>query len=108
MNIVSEPELKLEAESIVFLKNGPRDIFHSEGLPRLGITATMILFKPTAETLEKIRTFQRGNTFHSTILVDKWDDGLEDIHASSCPLQFLEQQHHGLKAHTIILRFVAF
>lgn len=96
MTTVSTKPLKLVAESICVERSA------------VGTVNTMILFRPTEETVKAIADMKIGDTYHGAELHDKYDDGTDDVHTSPKAHAFLSRVWSFNKRHTLIVVFTVF
>jgi hypothetical protein len=50
---------------------------------------TMVLFKPTQDTLRRLRDLLQGDVMGPVSLIDEWDDGTLDTHISDKTHSFI-------------------
>lgn len=88
-------EIVITAKSIAVIPLG-------EGINRL------VLFHPTKETLIVLRGHERGQLMGHMRLVDKWDDGSDDVHTSTASVSFIGLSGSGdaRKTHTYFLTVI--
>lgn len=91
----SRDEITITAKSIAVISLG-------EGINRL------VLFHPPKETLMLLRTFVRGQSMGHLCLVDKWDDGSDDVHTGTASVSFIGLSGSGdaRKTHTYFLTVI--
>jgi hypothetical protein len=61
---------------------------------------TFTIFRPEAETLERLRQLKAAQVMGQIALIDKWDDGTEDVLESLTLHQFISLKlasRHGMK-----------
>ena len=71
-----KPYFNIEAEAIVCASN---DV----------TVQKIVIFKPTIETLERIRKLSAGELMGPLRLIDSWDDGSDDVHTNERPYSFV-------------------
>lgn len=80
---------EIEAESIVV---SSRD----------SAISNIVLFRPSDDTMKRLRELKQGDAMGALRLLDKYDDGSEDIHINNRPANFimLSGSGDGRKTHT--------
>lgn len=85
----------LEAKSIAVVSSG-------DGIKKV------VMFRPTKDTLERLRNLSAAELLGSIRLIDKWDDGTDDIHTNDAEHSFIALTGSGSsnKSHTWTLTVV--
>jgi hypothetical protein len=72
----------IRAQSIVFTTDG-------------GGFLSMVLFKPDRDTLNRLRELRSGQDIGAVQLIDKWDNGTDDIHENFSNHKFVSISGSG-------------
>ena len=85
----------LEAESLAVVGSG-------EGIKKI------VMFRPTKNTLERLRNLSSAADIGPLRLIDKWDDGTEDVHTHETEHSYVALAGSGSfnKSHTFTLTLV--
>lgn len=85
----------LEAESIAVVSSG-------DSIKKI------VMFRPNEDTLERLRNLSNAEVIGSLRLIDKWDDGTDDVHTNEAEHSFiaLTGSGHAAKSHTFTVTMV--
>lgn len=85
----------LEADSIAVVSSG-------DSIKKI------VMFRPTEDTLQRLRNLSNAEVIGPLRLIDKWDDGTNDIHTNDAQHSFIALTGSGsfTKSHTFTLTLV--